>query len=125
MAEVSWTEMKENRPRSHLIVAVVPAADLGGMASGLKLRVELLARLARHLQLSGCYAIADFPEGIGREVHCLVEDPEDAVSLAKALEADEPADHPEYASHRRFRCDNLAAAAIEARLRDETTVARG
>ena len=124
MPEVSWTEMEQNRAHAHLIACVVPAADLGGTASGLKLRVDLLARLARHLQLSGSYAIADFAEGIGREVHCIVADAQDAASLADALQADAPADHPEYASHRSFRCDNVAAAAIEARLREATTAAR-
>jgi hypothetical protein len=123
MPEVSWTNMKQSFPKAHLIVGIVPAADVVG-TGGLKLRVELLARLARHLQLSGSYAIADVPEGIGQQVHCILEQPEDAVALANALEASEGTDHPDYASHRTFRCDNAAAAAIEGRLREETAIPR-
>ena len=91
----------------------------------LKLRTELLFRLARHLQLRGAYAIADFPEDdISRDVRCMVQHAGDAAVLAEVLKAEEGGDYPEYASHRTFSCDDQAAAAIEARLREENIVMR-
>jgi hypothetical protein len=125
MPEVLWADMEQSCPKAHLIVAVVPAEETAVTASALKLRVELLARLARHLQLRGVYAIADFPEdNISRDVRFMVQHAEEAAALAEVLKAEDSADHPEYASYRTFRCDDQAAAAIEARLREETMVSR-
>jgi hypothetical protein len=120
MPELTWEDMQKNCPKAHLIVAMVPPEGTAVTPGALKLRVELLVRLARHLQLRGAYAIADFPEdNICRDVRCMVQHAEEAAAFAEAVKAEEGGDHPEYASHRTFRCDDQAAAAIEARLREE------
>jgi hypothetical protein len=62
MPELTWAEMQKSSPNAHLIVATVPPEGTAVTPGALKLRVELLARLARHLQLRGAYAIAGFPE---------------------------------------------------------------
>jgi hypothetical protein len=124
MPEVPWTDLEESSSRAHLIVGVVPADAQAATPFELDLRVALLSRLARHLKLRGIYAIAS-REGIAREVHLVLQEAEDAATLAEALKAGESGEHPVYASRRTFRCDNPAAAAIEARLREETAVARG
>jgi hypothetical protein len=119
MPELTWEDMQKNCPKAHLIVAMVPAQEGAVTPGELKLRAELLVRLARHLQLQGAYAIADFPEDdISKDVRCMVQHPGEAAALAKILNAEESGDHPEYASHRTFRCDDQAAAAIETRLRE-------
>jgi hypothetical protein len=74
MPELTWAEMQKSSPNAHLIVATVPPEGTAVTPGALKLRVELLARLARHLQLRGAYAIAGFPEDdISRDVRCAVQ----------------------------------------------------
>ena len=103
MPELTWEDMQKNCPNAHLIVAVVPPQEGPVTPSALKLRTELLVRLARYLQLRGAYAIADFPEDdIRSDVRCIVEHAEEAAALAEILKAEESDDHPEYASHRPF-----------------------
>ena len=121
MPELTWADMHKSCPKAHLIVAVVPAEEAD--AGCVKTSSSLLVRLARHLQLRGAYAIEDFPEDdISRDVRCVVQHAEEAAAIAEAVKAEEGGHHPKYASHRTFRCDDQAAAAIEARLREENIV---
>ena len=118
MPEVSWRLLMREHPAPHLVAGIMPAAaDEPADAACHKLRLALLARLARSLRLHGLYALAAIPERSGNAIQCALARRDDAERLGAAVGAAATGDLPGFASQRSFRFDAAAAEAIARSLR--------
>jgi hypothetical protein len=124
MTEISWKALMRDVAARHLVVGAVPSDDAAGSPSSLKLRVALLARLARALRLGGFYSLTDLPERSGNEVRCALEREADAVRLGEAVSATTEEPIAGWASVRRFTFDAASETAINATLQSRAATRR-
>lgn len=120
MTRISWDEMIARRSESHLVVARIPGAlkisDTVVDYSGAKAQLELLARLAKALELRENYALAINRDRDGSQILVGLADSSDADKLAGAVQAHGIGGYPGWASQRCFVFDEDTAVAMAAAL---------
>jgi hypothetical protein len=105
MTHRSWTEVVDDPAARHLVVArIVPKA--------IEEPVAVLVALIEGLAPLGDYALLTRCEEEGPVTLCAFSHPDDAATLAAAVEAEEVEQYPEWASRRAFTLDKAMAQGI-------------
>jgi len=105
MTQRSWTEVVDDPAARHLVIARLEPKAADEPAA-------LLAALIDGLQPLGHYALLTRCEEEGPVILCAFTHPEDAQTLAAAVEAVACEDFPEWASRHHFILCRTAAQAI-------------
>ena len=116
MSKVPWYLFQERKPRSHLVVGAIFAADgLAGLGDSTA-ALALLRRLARKQKPVGDYAAAVMRDAGWPEVYFAFNDETDAKKFAEAVQAELIGSYPGWASQRAFEIDGAKLKELEASL---------
>ena len=130
MPEISWASFTKRIAKGHLVAGTVPLpGEEPDRAPGTKVRLTILARVARSLRFPGLYALVDirseYLNGEGDRIDCVFERREDADKLGAVVGARAiVGDLQEWASERVFRFDAALAASLEQMLKRRTIGSR-
>ena len=120
MPRISWDDMLRRRSSSHLVAAAIPSAlwvsDTVLDYSGAKAQLELLARLAKALELRDTYALSIHRDRKGSQILVGLADAADADKLAGSVGAQDIDGHSGWISQRGFVFDEDAAVTMAAAL---------
>jgi hypothetical protein len=105
MTQLTWTEVVDDPAARHLVVARLEPKATDEPAA-------LLAALIDGLEPAGHYALLTRCEAEGTIILCAFTHPEDAQTLAAAVEAAACEDFPDWASRRSFSLCRTAVQAI-------------